>query len=71
MLGERPAGGPLALQRFYRRCPRRGLLGGQLIFGRRRFQLFELQFNLFEQSRLALRMAAKQLAAQLLDLDLR
>ena len=70
MLGERLARRPLALERLHGLRPRRRLLGRQFVFGRRRLQLFELKLHLLEQSRLALRAGAVELAAQLLDLEL-
>ena len=70
VVGERLARRPLALERFHRLCPRRRLLGGELILGRGRLELFELQFHLIEQPRRALRTGAIELAAQLLDLEL-
>ena len=70
MIGERFARRPLALEGLDGLRPRRRLLGRQLIFGRRRLQLFELKLHLLQQPRLALRAAAVKLAAQLLDLEL-
>ena len=49
---------------------RRGLLGRQLVLGRRRLELLELKLHLLEQPRLALRARAVELAPQLLDLEL-
>ena len=69
MIGERLAGRPLALERLDGLRPRRRLLGRQFIFGRGRFQLFELKLHLLQQPRLALRAGAIELAPQLLDLE--
>ena len=46
---------------------RRRLLGRQLILGRARLELVELQFELVEQTLLALRARAEELAPELLD----
>ena len=70
MLGERPAGRSFALKRSYSLRLRCRLLGRQFVFGRGRFQLFELELHLLQQSRLALRAMAVQRSPQLLDLEL-
>ena len=70
MLGERLARRPLALERPDRLRLGRRLLRGQLVLGRSRLQVLQLQFHLLEQPRLALRAAAVELAPQLLDLQL-
>ncbi len=70
MIGERLASRSLALERLDGLSPVRGLFGRQLVFGRRCFQVFELQLHLLQQPRLALRAAAVKLPAQLLDLKL-
>src|SRR5947209_7299563 len=48
-------------------CGCSSLLGGNLILGRRCFQLLELKLHLVDQSRLALVARAKQVALELLD----
>ena len=50
--------------------PRRRLFGGELVFARPRFQFLELQLQLIQQARLALRALAVELAPQLGDLQL-
>ena len=59
MIRERFACGAFALERLDRLCPGCRRLGRQLVHGRRRLQVFQLQFNLIEQPGLALRPAAK------------
>ena len=46
-------------------------LGRQLVLGRCRLQIFQLQFHLRQESRLALRAVAVKLAAKLLNLKLK
>ena len=70
MIRERLARRPLALERLDCLCPGCRLLGRQLVLGRRRLQVLQLQFHLIEQPGLALRPAAVKLAPQLLDLQL-
>jgi hypothetical protein len=49
---------------------RRGLLGPELVFGGGRLELLELQLELVEEPRLALRLLTIELAPQLQDLEL-
>jgi hypothetical protein len=71
MFGERFTDRPAALERAHRRrSPRRGLLGPELVFGGGRFELLELQLELVEEPRLALRLLTIELAPQLEDLEL-
>jgi hypothetical protein len=70
MLRERFARRPLARERRNGRRLGGGPLGGELVLGGRRFQLLQLQFQLIDQPRGALRALAKALAVELLDLEL-
>ena len=70
MVGERLARRLPAGERLDRRGLRGGLFGSQLVLARRRLQLFQLQFQLVQQPRLALGAHAVEVAAQLLDLQL-
>ena len=71
MLGERLADRPAALERAHgRRCPRRGLLGGELVFARGRLELLELQLHLLKQACPPLRPLPVELTPQLQDLEL-
>src|SRR6202035_3178096 len=70
MSRERFAGRPLALEGFYGLRPRCRLLGRQLVFRRRRLQLFERKLHLLQEPRFALRASTVKLATQLLDLQL-
>ncbi len=67
MLRERLARWPPASERLDCRGLRGCLFGGELVLARARLQLLELQLQLVEQARLALRALAVDLAPQLLD----
>ena len=64
MLGERLARRPLAREGRDRRRLGRGRLGGELVLGRRRLQLFELQLQLVEQARRCARSAGRRARAR-------
>jgi hypothetical protein len=68
---ERLADRPAALG-GRRRCGRwcRHSLGGQLVLGRCRLELLQLQLELLEEPRLPLRLGAVECPPQLLDLEL-
>ena len=70
MRGERLAGGALAGEGGDRRGLRGSALGGDLVLGGGRFQLFELQLHLIEQARRALRARPVELTLELGDLQL-
>jgi hypothetical protein len=70
MLRERFARRPLARERRHGRRLGGGPLGGELVLGGRRFQLLQLQFQLIDEARGALRALAEALAVELLDLEL-
>ena len=60
-----------ALERAHgRRRPRRGLLGGELVFAGGRLELLELQLHLLEQPHPPLRPLTVELTPQLQDLEL-
>ena len=61
---------PARERAHWRRSPRRGLLGPELVFGGGRLELLELQLELVEEPRLALRLLTIELAPQLQDLEL-
>ncbi len=52
------------------RCSGNGLRDGRLRVNGRRFQLLQLQFQLIDEARGALRALAEALAVELLDLEL-
>jgi hypothetical protein len=70
MLREWFARRPLARERRHGRRLGGGPLGGELVLGGRRFQLLQLQFQLIDEARGALRALAEALAVELLDLEL-
>ena len=70
VVGERLACRLPAGERLDRRGLRGGLFGRQFVLARRRLQLFQLQFQLVQQPRLAFGAHAVEVAAQLLDLQL-
>ena len=63
MLGKRLARRPLAGERRHIRRLRRGLLGGDLVLGRRTLELLEGQLHLIEQPHRAFRALAVELRA--------
>jgi hypothetical protein len=67
MLRERLARWPPAAERLDCRGLRGCLFGRQLVLARARLQLLQFQLQLVEQTRLALRALAVDLAPQLLD----
>ena len=67
MLGERVALRPLALEAGDRRRFGDSLLRGEFVFRRARFQLFELERQLIDQPRRALRLLPVDLTLQLGD----
>jgi hypothetical protein len=70
MIGERFARRPLALERAYRLCDGRRLLGRQFVLSRSRLQIFELELHLIQQPRHALRARPVKLTPQFLDRQL-
>ena len=71
VVGERLARRLPAGERLDRRGLRGGLFGRQLVLARRRLKFLQLQFHLVQQPRLAFGALAVEVAAQLLDLQLR
>ena len=65
-----PAGAAALESPHSRRCPRRGLLGGELVFARGRLELLELQLHLRKQACPPLRPLPVKLTPQLQDLEL-
>jgi hypothetical protein len=61
---------PLALEGAHGLGLLRRLLGGELILGRSRLELFQLQLQLVEQPRRAFRARSVERPPQLLDLEL-
>ena len=70
MVGEGVALRPLAREAGDRRRLGDGALRGEFVFRRARFQLFELERQLIEQPRRALRLLPVDLALQFGDLEL-
>ncbi len=70
VFGEGLARRTPACEGRHRGGPGRGLLGRQLVFGRRSFQLLELQLELVEQAGAAFGALAEAVAPQLLDVQL-
>ena len=70
MLGEGLTRRALARERSHGRGLGGRLLGGDLVLGCGRLQLFQLQLQLIEKARGALRALAEALALELLDLEL-